>query len=138
MAQGPDLLHLAHGRRALDDRAVDTARALAPIPYFTLPGDFLNFLEGKGGKNDLYPTLTNMLGKDFLFTPLTIPSDKRTDLARAFVTGARILSIIATGTSGRARVRLNTVVNFDERWTPPPPNAGSPPKLGVFDYYRVE
>jgi hypothetical protein len=30
------------------------------------------------------------------------------------------------------------VMNFHERWTPPPPNAGTMPGLGIFYYYRVE
>jgi hypothetical protein len=29
-------------------------------------------------------------------------------------------------------------MNFHERWTPPPPNAGTMPGLGIFYYYRVE
>ena len=118
----------------------NTARSIIPVPFFTRSGDFLNFIEGRGGSRDLYPMLRGFLGADnpLLFAPVTIPREARGELDRAFVTAARILTIRVTGTSGRARVRLNTVMNFHDRWTPPPPNGGSMPGLGIFHYYRVD
>jgi hypothetical protein len=80
------------------------------------------------------------LGADspLMFQPISIPSDVRREIARSFVTAARILTIVATGNVGRSSVRLRSVMNFHERWTPPPPNAGQMPGLGIFHYYRVE
>ena len=135
---------------------LNTVRALAPVPFFTRVNDFLTFVEGGGGPRDLYPMLQGFLGADnpLLFTPVTLPSDKRTEIENSFVTAARILTVDVTGYAGcryiddeepgfcaggyRGRVRLNTVMNFHELWTPPPPNAGGMPGLGVFAYYRSE
>jgi general secretion pathway protein K len=36
------------------------------------------------------------------------------------------------------RVRVRTVINFDSRWTPPPPNAGTMPRMGVVHHWRVD
>lgn len=133
---------------------LSTVRSLAPIPFFTRVNDFLTFLEGGGGARDLYPMLQGFLGAEspLLFTPINIPQDKRREIENTFVTAARILTIDVTGHAGcrefddygeciggyRGRVRLNTVVNFHELWTPPPPNAGGVPGLGVIQYYRRE
>jgi general secretion pathway protein K len=119
---------------------VRTVRSIFPVPFFTRSGDFLNFVEGRGGGTDLYPLLLGMLGptSPLVFRPVTIPADVRTAVDNAFVTAARILTIRGEGRVGRARVRIRTVANFHDRWTPPPPNAGSMPALGVFHYYRVD
>ncbi|MFW6067511.1 MAG: general secretion pathway protein GspK [Myxococcota bacterium] len=119
---------------------LNTARSMVPAPFFTRSTDFLDFLEGKGGENGLYPMLQSFLGADnpLLFRPIAIPQEARQELDRSFVTAARILSVIATGRAGRSRVRIRTVLNFDERWSPPPPIAGRMPPLGVFHYYRVD
>ena len=111
-----------------------------PIPFFSRSADFLAFVEGRGGARDLYPMLRGMLGDEhpLLFTPVTIPQNMRTEIDRSFVTAARILTVESTGVVGRARVRIRTVMNFHDRWTPPPPNAGSMPPLGIFHYYRIE
>lgn len=131
-----------------------TARSLIPLPFFSWVGDFLNFIEGRGGPRDLYPMLQGFLGAEnpLLFRPVTIPAAIRVELDNSFVTAARILTIDVTGRSGcrerddfgeciggwRGETRLKTVINFHERWTPPPPNAGAMPGLGVYHYYRVE
>jgi len=117
-----------------------TLRSIAPIPFFTTGGDFMTFIEGQGGERDLYPLLRGFLGEGnpILFQPVTIRPDQRQQLDPLLVTGAKILSIVVTGESGRASVTLRTVMNFHERWTPPPPNAGVMPGLGIFYYYRVE
>jgi hypothetical protein len=56
----------------------------------------------------------------------------------AFVTSARIFTIQAVGKVGHSSVRINTVVNFDENWTPPPLTTGKMAGLGIFHRYRVE
>lgn len=113
-----------------------TVRMIAPIPFFTRGADFIAFLEGRG---DLYPMLANIpIVAPMLFAPITITAQQRTDLDRALVTAARILTIQSTGRVGRTTVRLRTVMNFHDRWTPPPPNAGTMPGLGIFYYYRVD
>jgi len=119
---------------------LNTARALFPIPFFTRVNDFLTFLEGGGGPRDLYPMLQGLLGEGhpLLFTPLQLPQEQRTEIDNRFVTAARILTIQSTGVVGRTRVRIQAVVNFHDRWTPPPPNAGRLPSLGVFHHYRVD
>ncbi len=117
-----------------------TMRQIAPIPWFSRGGDFIRFLEGQGGERELYPMLQGFLGADnpLLFRPVSISAERRTALDRVLVTAARILTIQATGRAGRATVRIRTVMNFHERWTPPPPNAGTMPGLGIFIHYRVD
>jgi len=134
---------------------LNTVRSLIPVPFFTRVSDFLGFVEGRGGPRDLYPMLQGFLGPNnpLLFTPVTIPAARRTEIDNSFVTAARILTVDVTGLAGcrywneeegyceggyRGRVRLNTVMNFHELWTPPPPNAGGMPGLGIYHYYRVE
>jgi general secretion pathway protein K len=131
---------------------LNTARGMIPVPFFTRVHDFLHFVEGRGGPRDLYPMLQGFLGPDsaLLFTPATIPAQHRTEIDNSFVTAARILTIQSIGRSGcrreeegeciayRGEVRIEAVVNFHERWTPPPPNAGGMPGLGIFHYYHVE
>lgn len=117
-----------------------TIRGIAPIPWFTRGSDFINFIEGRGGARDLYPMLQGFLGADnpILFRPVTVTPERRIALDRVLVTAARIFTIQATGRSGRATVRIRTVMNFHERWTPPPPNAGTMPGMGIFIHYRVD
>jgi hypothetical protein len=118
-----------------------TARAILPVGLFEKPSDFLNFMEGRGGQRDLYPMLKMMLGKDnplMLWTPVIIPQDKRQLMNGAFVTSARIFTIQAVGRVGKASIRLNTVVNFDENWTPPPLTTGKMTGLGIFHRYRLD
>lgn len=117
-----------------------TIRSIAPIPWFSRGSDFMTFLEGRGGAQDLYPMLAGFLGEDspLLFRPITIGAAQRTLVDQALVTAARILTIQSTGHVGRATVRLRTVMNFHDRWTPPPPNAGTMPGMGIFHYYRVD
>ncbi len=119
---------------------VRTVRSIFPVPFFTRSSDLIAFVEGKGGPKDLYPLLLAMLGPEspLIFRPVTIPGDQRAGVDGAFVTAARILTIQGEGRVGRARVRIRTVANFHDRWTPPPPNAGSMPALGIFHYYRID
>jgi general secretion pathway protein K len=116
-----------------------TIRQLIPIPLFSRPTDLIDFAEGKGGDKDLYGMLTGFLGEDneLVFTPIEIPAEQRTALARSLATSAQIFTIEATGLVGRSQVRIESVVNFHSRWVPPPPNTGRMPGLGVFHYYRV-
>ena len=131
-----------------------TARDMIPLPLFPHEEAFMEFIEGRGGARSLYPMLQGFLGPDspLLFTPLTIPAARRREVFDVLVSSARIVTIEVTGLSGcrstdedtgeclgyRGRTRLRTVMNFHERWSPPPPNAGGMPGLGIFHYYRVE
>ncbi len=133
---------------------LQTVRTMIPLPIFTGRGDFMNFIEGRGGARDLYPMLQGYLGPDnpLLFTPISLTGDQRRQVDRMFVNGARILTIDVTGRAGcrerdeetnecsswRATTHISTVFNFHERWTPPPPNAGGMPGLGIFHHYRIE
>ena len=116
-----------------------TIRQLIPIPLFSRPEDFMNFVEGKGSEKELYGMLVGFLGEDseLLFAPIEIPPDQREPLARSLATSAKIFTIEATGLVGRSQVRIQSVVNFHERWVPPPPNTGRMSGLGVFHYYRM-
>ena len=116
-----------------------TVRMLIPIPMFTRPDDFIGFIEGKSGRRDLYGMIQGFLGEgsELLFLPVEITDEQRKALNRVFATSARIFTIVATGQVGHSQVRIESVVNFHERWVPPPPNAGRMPGLGVFHYYRV-
>jgi general secretion pathway protein K len=128
------------GEAAKFVQLITTVRSLFPVPLFSQPQDFLSFLEGGGGARDLYPMMVAMLGPDnpLIFTPITVPQDKRQEILGSFLTGASIHYIEATGFAGRSEVRIKTVVNFHSRWQPPPPNPGAMGPLGVFHYYRVE
>ena len=119
---------------------LSTVRAMIPIPFFTRAADFLTFLEGRGGAQDLYPMLVGYLGPDspLLFRPITVPADKRRDMEGSFVTGARIIDVQVTGQVGRSSVTLDAILNFHDRWTPPPPNAGRMPGLGIFHHFRID
>jgi general secretion pathway protein K len=116
-----------------------TVRQLIPIPLFSRPTDFIDFVEGKGTNQSLYPMLTGFLGEDseLLFAPIVIEEQVKEELARSFATSAKIFTIEATGLVGHSQVRIESVVNFHERWVPPPPNTGRMTGLGVFHYYRV-
>ena len=83
--------------------------------------------------------LVGFLGEDseLLFAPIQIPKEQKQLLARSFATSAKIFTIQATGLVGRSQVRIESVVNFHERWVPPPPITGRMSGLGVFHYYRV-
>lgn len=119
---------------------VRTIRSIAPVPWFSGQNDFLNFLEGKGGAQDLYPMLKSMLGDDnpLLFRPITIAADRRQKLDQLMTTEAKILTLQATARVGRGTVRIRTVLNVHDRWSPPPPNAGTLPPLGVYHYWRID
>ncbi|MEM9067416.1 MAG: hypothetical protein AAGE52_02890 [Myxococcota bacterium] len=132
-----------------------TARSMIPLPLFPNKEAFLDFIQGRGGANGLYPMLQGFLGDQsvLLFQPATLPANRSREVADVLVVSARIITVEVTGLSGcreidedtgecaggyRGRVKLRTVLNFHERWTPPPPNAGRMPGLGIFHYYRVE
>ena len=116
-----------------------TIRQLIPIPLFSRPADFINFVEGKGSEKDLWGIIVGFLGEDseLLFTPIEIEEEQKKLLERSLATSARIFTIQSTGLVGRSRIRIEAVVNFHERWVPPPPNTGRMSGLGIFHYYRV-
>jgi hypothetical protein len=113
------------------------------IPFFSRSSDFINFVTGKpdGLYGQLASLLEGMGQGTMLFTPMTLPQDSK-DLTRRmrrmFGTTARLITIESTGTVGHSTRRIRTVINTDEKWTPPPPNAGKLPPLGVFSYYRID
>ncbi|QQR89521.1 MAG: general secretion pathway protein GspK [Myxococcales bacterium] len=118
---------------------VNTVRGMFPIPWFSSATDFVNFVEGKGNQNDLFPTLKSFLGEDpsLLFRPVTINQDVRKNLEAAFTTESYLILIQSTGSAGRSRVSIRSVVNFHNRWAPPPPNTAVMPATGVIQYWRV-
>jgi len=109
----------------------------APIGVFGQPKDFVNFIQGKGPEYTMYAEMFAANAPELLFTPLTIDSKQLTDFKRAFITTAAIFTIQSTGKVGRSEVRITGVVNLHRTWTPPPPNAGGLPALGVFHHYRI-
>jgi general secretion pathway protein K len=117
---------------------LSTVRSMFPIPWFSKGSDFLDFLEGKGGDNDLYSLLSTLMGGDpsLLFTPVVIPQAERATLEKLFTVESHILTIQSTGTVGKAKVRIRSVINFHNRWSPPPPNTGIMPSTGIVHYWR--
>lgn len=139
-----------------------TARMLSGgAPFFSRAADFMNFVTG--APNSLYTMLQSLLGgggtgggassmstgpslgggssasSSLLFTPLKITNpDVAAEMRKTFGTSGFIFTIEVTGTSGTAQRRIRAVINTDPRWTPPKPNAGKLPPLGVFAYYRLD
>ncbi|HEX5660291.1 MAG TPA: hypothetical protein VFX59_24015 [Polyangiales bacterium] len=123
------------------------------LPIFSRPGDFTNFVLGKDG---IYTQLKKMFGGDgagggmgmlfgggaagsLMFKPpvLTNPNIEP-GFKKAFTTTGYVFTLEVTGKAGSAQRRIRTVINTDPKWTPPKPNAGKPPPLGVFAYYRLD
>ena len=122
-------------------QVLKTVKALIPLPFFAKGQDFVEFIQGKGkDSKSLYPMLQGFLGPDseLLFTPVQLTKEQSASLGRTLTTSAQIFTIVASATVGRSHVEIESVVNFHNRWVPPPPNAGSMPGLGVFHYYRVD
>ena len=133
---------------------INTARQMAPIPWFANVQAFTTFLRGGGSGMELRPMLEAILGEAgalLLPQPVTITPQQEQQFGRVFVTSAGIIFVEATGrvgacgddpeTRGIGRctsVRIRSVLNFDGPWTPPPPNAGRMPALGVFHYWRMD
>ncbi|HJL18982.1 MAG TPA: type II secretion system protein GspK [Sandaracinaceae bacterium LLY-WYZ-13_1] len=129
-----------------------TARQMAPIPWFARVEDYMQFLQGQGDQGELRPMLEALLGGDnaLLPAPVTISRERRDMFGRVFVTGAAIIFVQSTGQVGACdptdedavgrctSVRIRSVLNFDPPWTPPPPNAGRMPRMGIFHHYRVD
>lgn len=126
-----------------------TVRSMFPFPIFGSGGDFIAFLRGQ---SQIYQMLIGILGPEsgLAFTPLTPNSEQATALTNAFLVVAQIITIETTGYAGcsddpesslddcRTRVRIRAVVNKDSRWTPPPPNPGRMPTLGILHHYRID
>ncbi|MFT3921142.1 MAG: type II secretion system protein GspK [Myxococcales bacterium] len=122
---------------------VDMANSMGfGIPWFSRASDFVNFVSGSGPLfEQLQPLLQTFGMPQMMFTPITIPAqpaDLRRRMQRQFSTNANVLTIESTGRVGHARRTIRTVVTTDEKWTPPPPNAGKMPPLGIFSYYRID
>ncbi|HEY6882225.1 MAG TPA: hypothetical protein VI299_29545 [Polyangiales bacterium] len=131
-----------------------TMRSLAQgVPFFSRSGDFTSFVLGKD--DSMYGKLKKMFGGEgggglgallgggaagsLMFKPpvLTNPHIEP-GFKRAFTTTGYVFTIEVTGKAGSAQRRVRTVINTDPKWTPPKPNAGKPPPLGVFAYYRLD
>ncbi len=112
------------------------------VPWFSSGRDFVDFISGKEG--GLYSRLQSLLqtmgSTQLLFLPVVIPEEATFPqrLRRSFTTRAQIITIEATGISGNAQTRIRTVVQRDASWTPPPPNSGALPPLGIYYYYRID
>jgi len=131
---------------------INTARALAPIPWFSNVNDYVQFLQGQGQGIALRPMLEGLgLGPDLLPQPVTITQQQQQQMAQVFLTSAAIIFVQSTGRVGACEedpeergpgrcttIRVRSVLNFDRPWTPPPPNAGQMPPLGIFHYWRVD
>jgi hypothetical protein len=131
---------------------INTARQMAPIPWFARVEDYMQFLQGQGDQGELRPMLAMVLGEDnpLLPMPVDISREQRQMFGRVFVTGAAIIFVQSTGRVGNCdptdedavgrctQVRIQSVLNFDPPWTPPPPNAGSMPRMGIFHHYRID
>lgn len=127
------------------------------VALFGTPEDFLKFVQGKGmifnamggggqdgdqASGQQSPAsgggMAAMFGAQ-PFTPIAnIPKKKRGEILKSFITAASILTLQSTATVGRSQVRIESVMNFHDRWSPPQPNAGTMPKLGIFHHYRIE
>lgn len=119
----------------------DVARNMLQIAAFSRASDFLDFMSGRG---DIYTRLQGFAGGSPLmaplmaWTPLQIPADARKQVEKGLITAASIFTVQSSARVGRAEVKLSSVVNFHSKWTPPPPNPGKMPLLGVLHHYRVE
>lgn len=116
---------------------VRTARSLIPIPLFGTPNDFVEFMKGNGRLRQTLSSFGALMG-DIIPAPLQIPADKNAQILGAFITAARILTVEAEGVSGRARVRIRAVLNFDPNWRGPAPVNITMPALGVYHHYRID
>jgi general secretion pathway protein K len=120
----------------------NTARMFVPIPLFSTPDDFINFISGTpSGGMDMYSMLIGFLGKDsalMAWTPMTIAPELRQQMQRMFLTLASIFTLRATGRVGRSQAKMTMVVNFDPTWVPPRGVAGVLPSLGVAHHFRLE
>jgi general secretion pathway protein K len=126
---------------------LELVRSLLPIPLFTHAQDFLQFMQGKG---ELYGLLgaqaaaqggvgaTPQANPLLAWTPIVLADDKAKQMTSSFVMGARIFTIQSTGRVGHTSVRISSVVNFDDNWTPPPMSPGRMTSLGIFHHYRVD
>ncbi|MDB4990264.1 MAG: hypothetical protein JWN04_5442 [Myxococcaceae bacterium] len=141
---------------------VSTLRAIIPLPAFSRGSDFVSFMTG-APDSELYQMLSQAFGgggkgsgstggsassggalgggssSSLLFTPLVIKDPAvSTSIQQQFGTSSSIFTIEVTGTAGISQRRIRAVVNTDVKWTPPKPNAGKLPPLGVFAYYRID
>ena len=112
------------------------------IPFFSRAGDFVNFITGK--PDSLYGQLTKFASmmpmlQNMLFAPVAVEdAEVLRSIRRTFTTTTNFITVEVTGKSGHSQRRIRTVINIDAKWTPPPPNAGQLPPLGIFAYYRLD
>ncbi|MET0340729.1 MAG: hypothetical protein ABW252_06990 [Polyangiales bacterium] len=143
-----------------------TARSLAGgVPWFSRGSDFIAFVTG--AQEGLYGMLSKLLGgggggaggagggaagglgllgggggggkSGLLFMPLKLQEgDTARTMRRMFATTGYQFTIDVTGRSGNSQRHIRAVINTDPQWTPPKPNAGKLPPLGIFAYYRLD
>jgi general secretion pathway protein K len=145
--------------------AIITLLRTYKIPAFGRRSDFTDFLKGtpQGLMKQIMSFMSSSMGAMFglgggaqagsksgqqqdqyPFKALVFPPpvaggiNVETELQKTFTTSSKIFTIESTGRVGRAIKRIRTVVNMDDKWTAPKPNAAQAPPLGVFSYYRVE
>jgi general secretion pathway protein K len=125
-----------------------------PVPLFGEGSGFLSFLRGQG---PVWNLLVMIVGPEspLLFTPIEATGQKLADIGDSLIAVAQIVTIESRGYAGcpdpaetedpidpevdcNTRVRITAVVNKDIRWTPPPPNPGRMPSLGILHYYRID
>jgi general secretion pathway protein K len=112
------------------------------IPFFSRASDFVNFISGKPdslyGQLSKFAAMMPML-QMMLFAPVAVEdADVLRSIRRTFTTTTNFITVDVTGKSGHSQRRIRTVINIDSKWTPPPPNAGQLPPLGIFAYYRLD
>lgn len=147
-------------------KLITLARSFAQgVPFFSRASDFKNFL--LGDEKSLFGDLKKLMasgmgamlglsgggvagaaggGADLPFMPLKIPpaapnappTDLDRRLQRTFTTTSRHFTLESTGRVGRSVKRIRTVINIDDKWLPPKPNAVTMPPLGIFSYYRID
>jgi hypothetical protein len=111
---------------------------MVPIPFFSTPNDFLEFVQGRGFLYSSLAGIPQLAQMGLVFTPITIPQESKRQMQRSFITRASIITVYATGKVGRAEVKLHAVMNFHRAWHPPPPLSRRMPALGIYHYYRIE
>ena len=66
------------------------------------------------------------------------PGEAARNMRRMFATTGYQFTIDVTGHSGSSQRHIRAVINIDPQWSPPKPNAGKLPPLGIFAYYRID
>ena len=129
-------------------------KKIAPILLFPSERHFIEFMM-HDKKSSLFNLLKTVIGPNNLmsFPPVQFKDQKEKKQAISlFTTKANVINIEVQGLAKckqkedssnicidwYATTNIKSVVNFDQKWSPPPSNSGTIPSLGVFYYYRIE